>query len=288
MSKDSGALIAKFRSRGVKDTIGTRPGIYFQDRMSDTIPAPALSSGASDDRWHYLYRTAAIAALISVALFLFQIVAFFVWPPPSTVAGHFAVLQSRPFVGLVSLDFVIIVDEVLAIPLLLGLYLSLRRVHESLMLIATALSAASIVCFLVATPALNMLYLSQQYAAATTAVEREGLLAAGQAVLSAWLGTPYQVGYVVGSIDMLLIGWVMLRSRIFSKATGYVGIVASVVGLGVYVPKVGVYISIFSVVGMQVWYVMIALTLLRLSRPNTQSAPQPAETEHRMTARLSG
>ena len=68
------------------------------------------------------------------------------------MAGHFALLQSRPFVGLVSLDFVIIVDEVLAIPLTLALYLGLLRVHESLALIATALAAVSIVCFLVATP----------------------------------------------------------------------------------------------------------------------------------------
>jgi hypothetical protein len=246
-----------------------------------------VSSDASEDRWLYLYRTAAIAALVSVALFLFQIVAFFVWPPPSTVAGHFALLQSRPFVGLVSLDFVIIVDEVLAIPICLALYLSLRRVHESLMLIATALSAASIVCFLIATPALNMLYLSHQYAAATVAVEREGLLAAGQAVLSAWLGTPYQVGYVVGSIDMLLVAWVMLRSQIFSKFTAYLGIVTSVVGFGVYVPKVGVFISILSVVGMQVWYVMIALTLVFLSKGTSQLAHQPGETESRMAARLS-
>ncbi len=232
--------------------------------MSHAIPAPALLSDVSEVRWHYLYRTAAIAALITVALFLFQIVAFFVWPPPSTVAGHFALLQSRPFIGLVSLDFLIIVDEVLAIPLCLALYLSLRRAHESLMLIATALSAASITCFLIATPALNMLTLSRQYAA-TSGAEREQLLAAGQAVLSAWQGTPFQVGNVVGSIGMLLIGWVMLRSQIFSKSTGLVGIVSGVLGIGMYVPKIGVFISILSVVGMQIWYVMIALKLFRLS-----------------------
>jgi hypothetical protein len=64
--------------------------------MSQPIPAPVLSSDGNEGRWHYLYRAAAIAALIGVALFLFQIVAFFVWPPPSTVAGHFALLRSRP------------------------------------------------------------------------------------------------------------------------------------------------------------------------------------------------
>jgi hypothetical protein len=218
-------------------------------------------------------------------LFLFQIVAFFVWPPPSTVTGHFALLQSRPLIGLVSLDFVIIVDEVLAIPICLALYLSLRRVHESLMLIATALSAASIVCYLIATPALNMLYLSRRYTVATTGVEREELIGAGQAVLSSWLGTPYQVGYVVGSIAMLIIGFVMLRSPIFSKFTAYMGILSGTVAFGIYVPKVGVFISILSVVGMQVWYVMIALTLLRLNkgRLNLPSGREHQETEGLLT-----
>jgi hypothetical protein len=238
--------------------------------LSNALTDPVLSFDASEGHWQFLYRTAAIAALITVALFLVQIVAFFVWPPPSTVAGHFALLKSRTLVGLISLDFLIIVDEVLAIPISLALYLSLRRVHESLMLLATAFSAASILCFLIAAPALNMLYLSQQYAAAPTGAEREELLAAGQAVLSSWLGTPFQVGNVVGSIGMLLTGWVMIRSLIFSKASGYFGIVAGALGLGMYVPSVGVYISILSVVGMQIWYVMIALALLRLRNRTTQ------------------
>lgn len=232
--------------------------------MSHAMQGVVVRSSGGEDRWHFLYRTAAIAALICVALFLFQIIAFFVWPPPSTVAGHFALLHSRPLVGLVSLDFLIIVDEVLAIPICLALYLTLRRAHPSLVLIATALSAVSIVGFLMATPALNMLYLSHQYIAATTAADREGLLGAGQAVLSSWMGTPYQAAYVVGTIGMLLIAIAMLQSLIFSRVTAYVGMVASVLGFGLYVPRVGVDISILSVVAMQVWYVLIALTLLRL------------------------
>ena len=235
---------------------------------------PSLSAGfdSNGGRWHYLYRTATIVALIMVVLFLFQIVAFFVWPPSTTVEGHFAVLQSRPLVGLVSLDFVIIVDEVLVIPLTLALYLSLRRTHESLVLIATALAAVSLICFIVANPSLNMLYLSQNYAAATTVAERQGLLAAGQAVLSSWQGTCFHVGYDVGTIGMVLISRVMLRSSSYSRTTAYVGIIAGLVGFGVYVPKVGVYISILSVVGMQVWYVLIAVTLWRVC---DLTAPSP-------------
>jgi len=183
-------------------------------------------------------------------------------------------------VGLVSLDFVIIVGEVLAIPICLALYLSLHRLHESLVLIATALSAVSIECFLIATPALNMLYLSYQYAAASTAVDREGLLGAGQAVLSSWLGTPFQVGNVIGSIGMILISYVMMRSQIFSKFIASMGILAGALGLGMYLPRVGVFISILSVVGMQIWYVMIALTLLRFCKGRSN---QPIEGKSHKT-----
>ena len=159
----------------------------------------------------------------------------------------------------------IIVDEALAILICLALYLSLRLVHESLMLIATALSATPIVCYLIATPALKVLHLSHQYGAAATSAEREELIGAGQAVLSSWFGTPYQVGYVVESIGMLLIG-LMMRSQMFSRLASYVGILSGAVAFGIYVPKAGVFISILSVVRMQVQYVMDALTLLCLSQ----------------------
>lgn len=45
--------------------------------MLDSTLTHALTFDAGEDRRHFLYRTAAIAALISVALFLFQIAAFF-------------------------------------------------------------------------------------------------------------------------------------------------------------------------------------------------------------------
>jgi len=231
--------------------------------MSQASPSLTLDDRAEDVRWHFLYRAGAISALATVVLFVFQLAAYFVWPPPSTVAGHYALLQSHWFIGIISLDFLILVDELLAIPLSLALYLSLRRVHESLMLLATALAGVSIMCFLVATPALNMLSLSRQFAVASSDAQREALLAVGNSLM--W-SSAFQVGYVVGSIEMLIVAWVMLYSPSFGKAAAYVGIAASLIGLGIYVPKVGVQLSLLSVVGMQVWYIMIAQTLWRVSR----------------------
>jgi len=56
----------------------------------------------------------------------------------------------------------------------------------------------------------------------------------------------------------------MLRSEIFGKRTAYVGIVTNIVVFGLYVPKVGIYISLLSVVGYLIWYILIARRLFQL------------------------
>lgn len=69
----------------------------------------------------------------------------------------------------------------------------------------------------------------------------------------------------------------MLRSDAFSKVTGWLAILANAVGLGLYVPRVGVYVSVFSVLFLEVWYLLIARRLHRLGRrrsgdPHTSAA----------------
>ena len=56
----------------------------------------------------------------------------------------------------------------------------------------------------------------------------------------------------------------MLLSDIFGKATAYVGIVTNIVVFGLYVPEVGVYISLLSVLGYVIWYILIARRLFQL------------------------
>ena len=91
-------------------------------------------------------------------------------------------------------------------------------------------------------------------------------LAAGQAMLVMWQGSAFQASYILGSIASIIISAVMLRNKLFSKATAYSGILANVIALGLYVPKIGVYISIFSVVFLWIWYILIARRLFQLGQ----------------------
>jgi len=58
----------------------------------------------------------------------------------------------------------------------------------------------------------------------------------------------------------------MLRSTVFSDLAGWMAILGNAVGLGLYVPVVGVYISVFSVLFLEIWYILIPRMLFQLGR----------------------
>jgi hypothetical protein len=146
----------------------------------------------------------------------------------------------------------------------LALYAALRRASESFMAIATTLAFVGIALYFASNTAFSMLSLSDQYEAATTDAQRSILLAAGQAMLAIYQGTAFYMSYVLVSIAPLIISVVMLRSNIFSKVTAYTGILANVLGLAYFLPAVGVLLSLISVVGLAIWYILIARRLFQL------------------------
>ncbi|HMD98122.1 MAG TPA: hypothetical protein VKM93_12445 [Terriglobia bacterium] len=236
------------------------------------LEAPlAAAAGVTDSRWNSLYLVAGTAALITVLFIPIQIIVFIVWPPPGydptpgTVTGWFALLHNHRLLGLVDLDLLLIVDEVLAVPILLALYVALRRAGESVMALSTALAFVAIAAFFASNTTFSMLSLSSQYAAATTDAQRSLYLAAGQAMMALYSGTAFQVSYILGSVTIVMTSAVMLRSRIFGKATAYVGIAASVIGLGLYVPKIGLYLSVGSVPFWAIWNILIARRFFQLA-----------------------
>jgi hypothetical protein len=218
-----------------------------------------MSQAESNTSWKLLYRVGGVSALITAVLIPLQIIVFIAWPPPleGTASDWFTLFQSNRLLGLLSLDLLLLVDYVLLVPIVLAIYVALRRTSESLMAIATALYFVAIAAYLASNTAFEMLSLSDQYAAATTDAQRSVYLAAGQAMLATFEGTAFQVSYVLASVAGIVIGAVMLRGDIFSRVAAYALILGDVIGLGLYVPKIGIYLSVISVPVLWVWYVLI-------------------------------
>ncbi len=216
--------------------------------------------------WRSLYTTGAAAAVLSAVFFPIQIAAFFISPPPATVTGWFTLFHNNPLMGLLNLDLLLVCDQVLAMLFFLALYVALKRFNESGMAIGTLLALASTVLFIATNPAFGMLSLSNQYAAAASEVQKAGAIAAGQVLLATWQGSAFQASYFLGSIAAIIISAVMLRSKLFSKLTSFMGILANGMALGLWVPEIGIYISIFSVVFLWIWYILIAIRLIQLGK----------------------
>jgi hypothetical protein len=216
--------------------------------------------------WQTLHRVGGVSALAVLVFIPIQMVVFFVWPPPNSVIGWFALFQDNALVGLLDMDLLLIVDYLLLIGVFSALWASLRRANESLMAIALILQLVATATYLASTVAFEMLTLSNQYATATTDVERSIFLAAGQTMLATWQGTAFDVSYVLSALAILTVSAVMLRSHLlFSKVTGYAGLSAGILAL---VPPtagtIGVVFSLVSLVPMVIWLALIARSLLRL------------------------
>jgi hypothetical protein len=76
--------------------------------------------------------------------------------------------------------------------------------------------------------------------------------------------TAFHVNYILGAVALLIISLVMLRSTIFSNVTAYTGILANVIAFGLYVPTIGILLSLISVVLLEIWYILIARRLFQL------------------------
>ena len=258
--------------------------------MSPTTINPETSIGNDDSRWTALFKIAVVSALLAVTLIPLQIIVYAIWGIPETAIESFTLFQANKLIGLLVLEFLYLVSNILSIPIYLALYMTLRRVDQSVMAIATVLGLIAIAVVFAARPTFDMLYLSEQYAAATTEAQRAILLAAGEAKLALVYGTAQQVHYFLGAVALLLVSIVMLRSDIFSRTTAYVGIIANVLVFGLYVPTIGVYLSIFSVFPfLTLWLILIGRRFLQLgSRQNEVPPRNDVVPETRLRAKKEG
>ena len=222
---------------------------------------------SADLSWKNLYTVAAVAAIIIVFFTVIQVIVFIINPPPGTVEGWFTVFQNNKLIGLVDMDLLLVADNVLAIPIFLAFYFTLKRAAKSAMVLAVILGLAGAITYFASNTAFQMLSLSNQYAAATTDAQRSMLLASGQSMLAIYEGTAFYVGNFIGATALLIVSIVMLRNNVFGKATAYVGIIANLLGFGLFIPNtVGITLSIISVLFLAIWWILIARRLLHLGR----------------------
>src|SRR5215210_6090145 len=143
-----------------------------ENRVSQTRRSQVTEAEPADPRWSWLYKIGGAAALFSVAMIPIQLIVFIAWGQPETAIGWFTLFQDNKLAGLLAFELLFVVNAGLGIATTLALYIVLRQVNESLMAIALALGLVEAFFFFKQKTAYEMLYLSDQYAAATTDAQR--------------------------------------------------------------------------------------------------------------------
>jgi len=219
---------------------------------------------AADPRWHGLYRSGAYASIAMLVIMVAQVVVFSVWPPPDSVEGFFTLFRDNGLLGLMSMDFLYLINNAVLILIYLALYAALRRQAESAMLVSLVMGLVGIAAYYASNTAFEMLAVSRQYWGAVNEVQRTALLAAGEVLLATYKGTAFDVYYVLNGAMLLILAVVMLRSQVFSKITGWFALAAAIL---MTVPStagpVGMVFALLSLVPWAVFLVLAARRLLK-------------------------
>ena len=226
-----------------------------------------------ESKWKTLYRAGALAPLIALALYASQFILLaFGDPFPATVEGWYTLFQRNKLLGLWYLNALDIVSWALLRLLFLALYVALRRVGPSWMLIALYFALLGTVIFIVPRVLiLAMLPFSDLHAAATTEAQRAMYLIAGETLTYVSPATPQTLGFLFMAVAGLIISLVILRSRTFGKVAGYVGIVGFVAALanyisGIIAPSIAAMLMPVNGLLWLVWWLMMSVGLFRLAK----------------------
>jgi Domain of unknown function (DUF4386) len=229
---------------------------------------------AVDPDWKWLYRVGGISALV-LALAYVIIIALYIpaGAPPKGAEAHLAYLarNTKLWWGILGLS---VLTDFLFVPVALSLYVALKGINRSAMLVATACVLLFVVLDLAVTW-INyavLITLSGNYAAAANDAQKAVFVTAANypsAVLESELLAVYII--LVPGVGILITGLVMLKGM-FSKATAYLALGSGILGIvavvgPVFVSSLGVTIIIASAL-TTVWLFFAGSRLYSLGQLN--------------------
>jgi len=158
--------------------------------------------------------------------------------------------------------------ELLLMPGVLGLYVALKSVKKTYMLMATALWLLAVISFLVSrTQIISLLPISGSYQATTSEVMKAAYLVSTEHSIE--LSNVFaNIALMLLGASSIIIGWVMLKG-VFSKGVSYLVIIAGTLTL---LGSIGVLfepLTILVLFGLSlggIWQIVVGIKLYKLGQ----------------------
>jgi hypothetical protein len=139
--------------------------------------------------------------------------------------------------------------------------------------ISTILTFAGVTLFLATPSVFSYLYLSDRFFAATTELQKNNLIAAGESILAydMWHGTGAIIGGLLLQTGAFLISLIMLKTNIFNKTTAITGIVTHGLDLlhiiiGFFLPSIGNILMFIAGPLYLLWFPLVGIRLFKLGK----------------------
>lgn len=233
--------------------------------MGDT----SKNSSTDKGRWKDLYRIGGIASISVAFLVILAIGAFFIWPynASTTAMGDlFSNLQKNRIGGLLSLDLLMLITLTIYLFTILALYAILKQTNDSYALIALSFGLLAIASVITSRPLVEMVTLSDKFAHASTEIEKNTLVYAGETFRLLFSGTAWFFQTIFLLLSGLINSMVMLKSNSFGQKTAWLGIIASFIGLFFWIPKIGIGFLFLNTILTIPWCFLVGLSFLKLFR----------------------
>lgn len=211
-----------------------------------------------------------ILIVYSLATMLIMV---FIGAPPETITECFTMLNENKFFGLLRLDMLTVFIMPLYYLLFYSIYKALKKTNnDEILTISMILIFAGLTLFLATPSVFSYLHLSDKYAIATSEIQKNQILAAGEAILASdmWHGTGAKIGGMLLQTGAFLISLVMLKQNVFNKLTAYTGIFTHGLDLahiliGFFLPSVGIILMAIAGLLYLLWFPLIGTRLFKLS-----------------------
>lgn len=231
-------------------------------------PQVAVAS-APDPEWKRLYWAGGVSALLASLVYIIALVVEISLGEYPTSGGAAVLEYIAAHRSVYILQQILwLMPSVLLMIVFLALYPALKDLDRSVAAIGAVLGIASWAVTL-AYPATGggspaLVYLSDQYAAATTDAQRAAFAAAAEGFI-AQNYVPTIMG-VLETIAILIVSLLMLRG-VFHRSVAYLGIATGAVGIvsEALKPMLGLGYIVYGLLVM-VWIIAIGWELLRLAR----------------------
>lgn len=229
------------------------------------------NSEIADSSWNSLYKISGVATFAMMVFFLFDTICWIsLGPYPSNAEGWFTLLQNNRIVGLLLLSFPTFFGMMLYYLTFFSLYGTLKEVNNGYTASATVFAFVGLTILLITNMAYPIIFLSNQYAIATTESQKVLLLAAGETKIAA-VNTGMNLGGFLAEGAALIFSILMLRSRVYSKMTAYFGIfghgldLTRIVMILAFLPEdVASILLMIGGLPQLVWMLLVARRLIQL------------------------